>query len=285
MRICVEMGSLTWRLPGRWIGLASFERMRNTSSMIRVFRIFASSCALMLMLLPARAEDRLTVFAAASLKGALDEALLLSDHDVTVSYGGSGMIARQVREGAPADLVILASQDWMDWLASTEQPKIMVDNNFLGNQLVLIGQQGADDLPEMTEAAVLVRLDGGRLAIGHTKGVPAGVYGRQWMTSVGLWEGLRPHLAETDNVRATLALVARGEAPLGVVYASDALAEARVKVLYLIPPDSHDPIAYPLAVIQTKNTVQATDLANFLYSEPAQDVFVEHGFQIQEAAQ
>ena len=258
--------------------LACARWFRDTCAMRCLSRIIAGACALFLICFSALAGERLTVFAAASLKGALDEAVAQFPSGVVVSYGGSGLIARQVAQGAPADLVILANQDWMEWLTSTGRPKLLFRNTILGNTLVLIAPADAAPLTEVTETSILNRLSGGRIATGMTDSVPAGLYGRQWLENAGLWTALSPHLAETDNVRAALALVARGEAPLGIVYASDADAEPRVQVLYAIPPDLHDPITYPFAVIDGKNAAQATELAEFLQTSGAQAIFRKHGF-------
>ena len=232
----------------------------------------------MFMHLPASAGERLTIFAAASLKGALDQVLVLYDRPVTVSYGGSGLIARQVALGAPADVVILANQNWMDWLISQGQPKILMEKAFLGNSLVMIAPVGAAPLAQVSPDTMLGKLGDGRLAIGMTQSVPAGIYARQWLENSALWPELEPRLAETDNVRAALALVARGEAPLGVVYGSDAQADSAVQVVYEIPPKLHDPIVYPIAVIDNSNAVLASDLAGFMSSAQSIDVFVNHGF-------
>lgn len=249
-----------------------------------LFRYFAVACAAFLMPSEGLGGERLTVFAAASLKGALDEAVVEFPHPVTLSYGGSGLIARQIALGAPADLAILAHEDWLDWLASKGTPKILERKKFLSNSLVVIGPAGSDALTRADAREILDRLAGGRLAVGMIESVPAGIYARQWMERAGLWEVLAPHLAQTDNVRAALALVARGEAPLGITYASDALAERGVDVLYPVPPDLHDEIVYPIAVLDTKNAAEASELAEYLFSEPAAAIFIEHGFQVVEDA-
>ncbi|MFK7939952.1 MAG: molybdate ABC transporter substrate-binding protein [Roseovarius sp.] len=239
----------------------------------------AGACALFLMCFPAHSEDRLTVFAAASLKGALDAAAQQSGLDVAVSYGGSGLIARQVAQGAPADVVILAHPDWMAWLTSSGGITPFAEHVLAGNALVLIGPADAPDLtPPVTGNTLMARLASGRLATGLTQSVPAGIYGRQWLMHIDAWSSVRSHLAETDNVRAALALVARSEAPLGLVYASDALAQQDVRVLYAIPSDAHDAIRYPLAVLDTKNTPQAVEFVTFLLSPAGQSLLAEFGF-------
>lgn len=243
-----------------------------------VCRIIAGVCALFLMQLPVLAQDRVTVFAAASLKEALDQAVAQSGQTVAVSYGGSGLIARQVTQGAPADLVILAHPEWMTWMLSKTGEPVQPPQTLVRNQLVLIGPAAAPDLDEPTAATLRARLGDSRLATGLIKSVPAGIYGRQWLEHIGAWSQLRDHLAETDNVRAALALVALSEAPLGIVYASDARAEPDVRVLYQIPPEAHASIRYPAVVLDTKNAAQASEFMSFLMSDAGQNLFEQHGF-------
>ncbi|WP_137703139.1 molybdate ABC transporter substrate-binding protein [Marimonas lutisalis] len=224
----------------------------------------------------ADAPARVTVFAAASLRDALDAVAESYDGArIVASYGGSAAMARQVAQGAPADLVILANPQWMDWLEG--QGVLMPDSrrDLLGNRLVLIGPAGAAPL-DASEQAMLARLGDGRLALGQVNAVPAGIYARAWLESAGLWPALAPHLAETENVRAALALVSRGEAPLGVVYASDAQADPGVSVLYDIPADSHPPITYPAA--QVSDSPAAAALLAYLSGPQAAVIFAAHGF-------
>lgn len=247
--------------------------------MIHLSRLFAIACAVFLIFSPGRADQGLTVFAAASLKDALDEAAAAYPGRVTVSYGGSGMLARQVAQGAPADLVFLASSAWMEWLAGAGAVPLRAQQDVLSNRMVLVAPaQRSEALGEVTAAALLRRLDGGRLATGHTRAVPAGIYGRQWLDAAGLWSEVGPRLAETGNVRAALALVARGEAPLGLVYATDARADPTVRIVYEIPPGMHDPIRYPLAVTETRNADEALEFMNFIRSPAALSIFRRHGF-------
>lgn len=238
--------------------------------MSQVYRLFTVICALILIPLAGFAEAPVTVFAAASLKGALDKVALAYPGTVVVSYGGSGLLARQVAAGAPADIVILANGAWVDWLG--DKGLISPGNrlNLLSNTLVLVAPSGADPVID-----VGVSLGDGWLAIGQTQGVPAGIYGRQWLENAGLWGDLAGRLAETENVRAALALVSRGEAPLGVVYATDALADPNVTVVYEIPGDLHDPIVYPLAAVKGGH---GTEFMAFLTSPLAANIFRGHGF-------
>ncbi len=220
---------------------------------------------------PAAADRAVTVFAAASLRGALEEIAAAFPAPLSLAYGGSGTMARQVAAGAPADVVLLASSDWMTWLEAQGQlhatPQIVARN-----RLALIAPAGAAPL---SEAEIGRRLGGnGRLAMGQREAVPAGAYAMQWMQQASLWDGLQDRLAETDNVRAALALVARGDAPLGVVYASDAQAEPLVEVVYEIPAQAHDPITYPAAAL----TPEGAALVAFLLTDQAQAILADHGF-------
>ncbi len=243
-----------------------------------IFRVLAMICTLLCQPLPVLAGPDVTVFAAASLRDALEDVVAAYGGEVVVSYGGSGQIARQVVQGAPADIVILANAAWMDWLEINSSDAVHNRLNLLGNRLVLIAPAGAASLSQVTAENLLERLEGGRLAMGHRAGVPAGIYGRQWLENEELWRVLEPHVAETENVRAALALVARGETPLGLVYETDAAAEPDVVILYQIPGDQHDPITYPVARIGVKEKPQASELMKFIQSQDASEIFKAHGF-------
>ena len=248
--------------------------------MMRFFGMLTIICVVVAATAPARSEAPVTIFAAASLRGALEAALDGSGADARISYGGSGTMARQVAQGAPADIVILANVAWMDWLEEQGHLAPSTRADLLGNRLVLVGPQDAPALADVTVDTLLARLAGGRLAIGHTQAVPAGIYAKQWMQAAGLWDALRPQLAETENVRAALALVSRGETPLGVVYASDAEADRGVQVLSRIDPALHDPIVYPAALVAGRETEAAKAVLAQLRSETAGQAFVAHGFSL-----
>lgn len=225
--------------------------------------------------LPVRAETA-TVFAAASLKTALDELAdsyaKVTGHSMIVSFAGSSALARQIQNGAPADIFISANPGWMDVLQQDGLvvPETRVD--LLTNSLVLIAPIGADatGLKETLRALP----DNARLAVATTNAVPAGIYAKAALMSLGLWDDLRPRLAQTDNVRAALRLVALGEAPLGIVYATDAQAEPRVQVVATFPADLHPPILYPAALISPS----AQGAFGFLRSDTARAIFTRHGF-------
>lgn len=250
--------------------------------MLRIFGILTIICAALVSTIPARADAPVTIFAAASLRGALEAALEDADVDTRVSYGGSGAMARQLAQGAPADLVILANVTWMDWLEERGHLAAQTRRNLLGNRLVLVGPDGAPKLEEMNVAGLIDRLAGGRMAVGHTEAVPAGIYAKEWLQAAGFWTALRPHLAQTENVRAALALVSRGEAPLGVVYASDAQADPGVRVLLEVDDSLHAPIFYPVALVAGRESEAARAVLKHLSGEAASVAFVEHGFTLVE---
>lgn len=223
--------------------------------------------------LKALAED-LVVFAAASLKGPLDE-IAASFGNVVVSYAGSGTLARQVSQGAPADVVLLANEAWMEVLVAEGDVGPPVD--FVGNRLVLIGQPGMAEVP-LTAEGLIAALDGGRLAMGFTNSVPAGIYGRAALTSLGLWEIVVPFVVEVDNVRAALMLVARGEVPLGIVYQSDALVVPNLPIVARFPTESHPQISYFAAVTAQSDHPEAAAFVDHLRGTTARTVFDNAGF-------
>ncbi len=233
-----------------------------------------------LCLLPGllRAEG-VTVFAAASLKTALEEIAADFEGAVTFSFAGSSVLARQVAAGAPADVVMLANVTWMDWLAGQNAIVPETRRDLLGNRLVLVANSAeppgrAFDLLKGGDV-----FSGYRMAMGLVEAVPAGIYGRQALVSLGLWESVRDDIVQTDNVRAALALVALGEVPLGIVYASDAQAEPRVMILAEFQADSHDPIVYPAALTDGAGK-QAARFLDYLSSAEARRVFEDHGFAV-----
>lgn len=220
--------------------------------------------------------ERVTVFAAASLKGPLDiivaEWAEQSDIEVVVSYGSSAALARQILQGAPADIFISANRQWMD--AVGEDGLLLSRIDLLSNSLVLVAPE--DGAVPLTPDGLRDALGGGRLAVGFTNSVPAGIYAKASLEHLGLWVNLQPHLAETDNVRAALALVARGETPLGIVYASDAMAEPRVHVVAEFDAQSHPLIVYPAGLIDETGS----GFFSYLQRGPAMTVFAMSGFEI-----
>ncbi len=199
------------------------------------------------------ADGKVLIFAAASLKSALDQVIeaceAATGKAATISYAGTSALAKQIEQGAPADIFFSADLDWMERLADQQLVQPQTTVNLLGNRLVLIAPAGSSAAISITHGFDLAGLLGdGRLAMANVDAVPAGKYGKASLIALGVWERVAGRLAQAENVRAALALVATGEAPLGIVYATDAAAEPRVKVVGSFPADSHPPIIYPLAV-------------------------------------
>jgi molybdate transport system substrate-binding protein len=234
---------------------------------------------------PATAEEPIRVFAASSLQTVLGElAAIWEGTDgapILAAYGGSPAQARQIAQGAPADLFFSASSEWMDWLAGQGMIHEGTRRDLLGNRLALIAPAPQGAPVEIGPGFPLSeRLGGGPLAMALTEAVPAGIYGRQALISLELWESVRPRVAEAENVRAALALVALGEAPLGIVYETDALAEPRVAVIGTFPEESHGPIVYPVAIAAGSAHPEAAAFLAFLASPGAAAIFAEAGFVI-----
>jgi molybdate transport system substrate-binding protein len=226
-----------------------------------------------------------TVFAAASLKNALEdireEFEAETGYTVTLSLAGSSVLARQIALGAPADIYLPASSEWMDYLEAADRlvPGSRVD--LVGNRLVLIAPQSvAQSLSSFEDPLLFEQLGEGKLAMGLLNAVPAGIYGQAALQSLGLWQRLAPQVAQTDNVRAALALVASAEAPLGIVYASDARVEPRVVVLAEFPKSTHAPIRYPLAQILPADRPAVVAFHAYLQGRVAREVFLSAGFDV-----
>ncbi|WP_347268807.1 molybdate ABC transporter substrate-binding protein [Paracoccus sp. (in: a-proteobacteria)] len=239
--------------------------------------------AALIALAPAARADEITVFAAASLKDALDAVAAdwqqAHGDTLVISYAGSSQLARQIQEGAPADLFISASKQWMDAVADSGDIDAATRRDLLGNTLVLVGS----GKPAAADLADLPALLGeGRLAMAMVDSVPAGQYGKEALTALGLWDRVEGQVAQADNVRAALKLVATGEAPLGIVYGSDAVAEPGVGVVATFPADSHKPIVYPAAVTKAADTPQAAAFLDSLSQEPARSIFEAQGFSVAE---
>ncbi|MBJ3776690.1 molybdate ABC transporter substrate-binding protein [Acuticoccus mangrovi] len=242
--------------------------------------------ALMALAVPAAASaDEVVVFAAASLKNALEDVADAWHEETggtaTISFAGSSALARQIQAGAPADVFISANVGWMDTLE--EDDLIIADTrrDVLANSIVLIAAD-PDAAPVTLEPGVDIAglLDGGRLAMALVDAVPAGIYGKAALTSLGVWDDVAPQVAQADNVRAALALVARGEAPYGIVYATDAAAEPAVKVVATFPADTHPPIIYPAALTTGTDDPDAADFLDFMSSPAAAPLFERQGFKV-----
>lgn len=227
--------------------------------------------------------QELLVFAAASLKDALDAVIAEypGEAAITASYASSSVLARQIEQGAPADVFISANPEWTDYLAARDLIRADTRADLLGNGLVLVAPAASDVALEIAPGFDLAgALGGGRLAMGDPAHVPAGIYGQAALESLGVWRAVEAQVARADNVRAALALVARDEAPLGIVYRSDALADPSVRVVGAFPEDSHPPIIYPAAVIAASEHPAAAGLVDFLQSAAAAPVFEGFGFSL-----
>ena len=231
----------------------------------------------------------LIVFAAASLTDTLhqigDAYAQTSGVPVKLSFAATSALARQIEAGARADVFLSADQEWMDYLEQRRLIDSGSRTDLVGNRLALIAPHDStlriDQLSGRSLLAALGRK--GRLATGDPDSVPAGKYAQAALTSLDLWRQLAPRLARTENVRVALSYVARGEAPLGIVYATDALAEPRVRTVTLFPESSHPPITYPVAKTATAQT-EADSFLSFLRSPEAQSLFASAGFTTLSAA-
>jgi molybdate transport system substrate-binding protein len=235
--------------------------------------------------LPLRASaDELLVFAAASLKPAFDEITAMPDAKalgvIKTSYAASSQLEHQIEAGAPASLFVSADQDWMN--AAAANGRIVEDTrvDLLGNALVLVAPKDSTVALRIAPRFDLIGALGkdGRIALGEPNSVPAGKYAKASLTSLGVWASIQSRIVSADNVRAALNFVAKGEAPLGVVYRSDAVSEPAVRVVDAFPEASHAPIVYPAAIVADHDTPTARKLLELLRSPPAQAIFTRHGF-------
>lgn len=235
--------------------------------------------------LPAQSEARVVVFAAASLKTALDaigkEWNAATGKSVTFSYAASSSIAKQIEQGAPADIFAAADVKWMDYLAEKNLIKPETRVSRLGNKLVLIAPKDAKvDLKIEKDFALSKALGDGRLATGETKTVPVGIYAEAALRNLGVWDAIAPRIAGAENVRVALAFVARKEVPFGIVYETDAKSEPLVQVVDIFPDETHPPIVYPFAVTAASVNPLATEFLAYLASPKAREAFVSAGFSI-----
>ncbi len=235
---------------------------------------------------PAHAQDTpVTVFAAASLKNALDEIAAAwqaeTGKPTAISYAASSALAKQIEEGAPADIFFSADLAWMDYLAERKLILEASRRSLLGNRIVLVAP--ADSTVETTIGAgfPLAELLGeGHLAMADPEAVPAGKYGKAALETLGVWESVAGKVAAAENVRAALLLVSRGEAPLGIVYQTDAAAEPGVRIVDSFPADSHPPIVYPVAAVANSTNPDTAAFLDYLRSPAARAVFEKQGFTV-----
>ena len=233
---------------------------------------------------PAIAADNVVVFAAASLKNALDDVAdaykAETGRAVTVNYAASSALARQIEAGAPADIFFSADLDWMDYLQTRNLIDPATRKTLLGNRLVIVAPRDSAariDIAAGMDLAGLLGADG-RIAMANVDSVPAGKYAKAALTRLGVWDRVSARVVQADNVRAALAFVARGEAPLGIVYRSDAMAEPGVRVLGVFPEESHPPIVYPVALTAGARNADAGAFLRYLESDKARPLYEKQGF-------
>ncbi|NTF08875.1 molybdate ABC transporter substrate-binding protein [Agrobacterium rubi] len=231
------------------------------------------------------AQDKVTVFAAASMKNALDAAnaewAKETSNEAAVSYAASSALAKQIEAGAPADLFISADLAWMDYVAGKKLIKDDTRTNLLGNRLVLVAPADKATPVDIKQGFDLAKLVGdGKLAMGAVDSVPAGKYGKAALEKLGVWSSVESKVAGAESVRAALVLVSRGEAPYGIVYQTDAAADPGVKIVGTFPQDSHEPIIYPVAILAESKSPAAAAYLDFLKSAKAAPFFEKQGFII-----
>src|SRR6185295_2222944 len=201
-----------------------------------------------------------------------------------ISYASSPALAKQIEQGAPAQMFISADLDWMDYLASKNLIKADTRSNLLGNRIVLIAPKDKAQSVEIKPGFDLAKILGdGRLSMANVESVPAGKYGKTSLEKLGVWGSVADKIAQAENVRAALLLVSRGEAPAGIVYQTDAAADPNVKIIGVFPEDSHPPIIYPAALTQKADDASAGFLA-FLKSAKARKYFEKQGFTVLQPA-
>lgn len=250
----------------------------------RAMRCAVAALAILFFARPVLADT--LVFAAASMKNALDAVAeqysQRTGRTVRISYAGSSALAKQIENGAPADIFLSADRDWMDYLEKRGAIRPETRQDLLGNTLVLIAPRGSDASLKIGSGFDLAGAldDGERIAMADPDFVPAGKYAKAALEILGIWNDVAPRVARADNVRAALALVARGEAPIGIVYATDALAEPAVRVLDAFPEGTHPPIVYPVAMTAGSRRPEAEDFLAFMLAESTAPLYEEHGFTV-----
>ncbi|MFN4283948.1 MAG: molybdate ABC transporter substrate-binding protein [Alphaproteobacteria bacterium] len=251
-------------------------------------RRILAACLAAALCWPAAAEAQardVLVFAAASLKTALDDVAgqwrAETGKAVRISYAASSALARQIAQGAPADLFVSADADWMDYVAGQGLVRAGTRGDLLGNRIVLIaGKNDARALKIAPGFDLAGALGNDRLAMADVAAVPAGKYGKAALDSLGVWPSVERKLAEADDPRAALRLVARGEAPFAIVYATDAAADPAVRIVDVFPADSHPPIVYPAALLAASKNPDADAFLAHMRSAKAKPLFERQGFAV-----
>jgi molybdate transport system substrate-binding protein len=261
------------------MGAALYPLKHNESVFMRNWVCLLSICALFLSAASVQAET-VKVFAAASMKTALDQIAAAwkerTGDSVVATYGSSAVLARQIEHGAPANIYISADLEWMDVLAKKQLIAPESRISIAGNTLVLIA--ASDDKRDTDIANLVGSLGVEKLALADVRSVPAGKYAKAALDHLGLWASVEPQVVMQDNVRSALNLVARGEAPLGIVYGSDAVSETRVQVLATFPEHSHPKIVYPAAMVAGADDEPARTFLAFLQQSEAKNILLANGF-------
>jgi molybdate transport system substrate-binding protein len=235
---------------------------------------------------PAAAIETMTVFAAASMRNALDDTNVtfrkLTGVKVIASYAATSALVKQMEQGAPADVFVSADMKWMDYAIAHNLVKPDTRVNLLGNRLVMIAPaKGKIDHVDIGNGFDIASLAGdGRIAVADVKAVPAGLYAKAALESLGVWKTAEPKLAQAENVRAALAYVARGETAIGIVYETDARIEPGVKIVGIFPATSHPPVTYPVAATAETKNQYVNRYLKFLRSSVAKAIFEKYGFSV-----
>jgi molybdate transport system substrate-binding protein len=223
------------------------------------------------------------VFAAASMKSALDAIAVAwtvkTGRPPAISYASSGTLAKQIEQGAPADIFVSADIQWVDYLEKAHLLRPGTRLNLLGNQLVLIAPADSKEELKIKMHFDLAGATGdGKVAVCTISSCPGGIYAKQALQALGVWDAVEPKLGQADNIRNALELVARGEAKFGIVYATDAKAEPKVRVVDTFPASTHAPIIYPVAVLADSKNPDAEPFVSFMRSQAAAKILVDQGF-------
>lgn len=231
----------------------------------------------------AEPKNKIVIFAAASLTNAIDDIAAMYEKDkqteVQTSYASSSTLAKQIENGAPADIFISADTKWMHYLKEKKALKENTIVNLLNNTLVLIAPKGKAFKVEMNESSGFEDKFKGKLCTGETESVPVGIYAKQALKSLNWWDKIKSRIVGTQDVRAALVLVERGECDIGIVYETDAKVSDKVEIIAVFPKASHDAIIYPIGLTNHANP-KAYDFYNYLKSEQAKAVFIKYGFSL-----
>jgi molybdate transport system substrate-binding protein len=256
--------------------------------MLTRFRLVSTALTVALglvILAPAAFADDVLVFAAASLKNALDDTVAAyaktGGAAIKVSYGSSGALAKQIDADAPADIFISADPDWMNDVQKNNKIKTDTRLDFLGNVLVLVEPADSTTKVDIKPGFPLATMLGdNKLSMANPDSVPAGMYGKAALTKLGVWDAVQPKVSSAADVRAALVFVERKEAPFGIVYQTDAAADQGVKIAAVFPKDTYPPIIYPAAILASSKNPDAVKFFAFMHSAAAKPFFTKQGFAV-----